>query len=75
MMTLKEVAEQLGKSESTIYQNFKRTQQTLMKKGIILTKWGIDQYELEYEENDNEPYLERRRRERQEKKKKMREGK
>ena len=41
-MTLQEVAQQLGKSESTIYKNFRRTQETLLKKGIILTRWGPD---------------------------------
>lgn len=64
-MTLREVAQQLGKSESTIYKNFKRTQKTLKKKGIILTKWGVDDYEIEYEEQDEdkETYLEKMRRE------------
>ena len=64
-MTLREVAQQLGKSESTIYKNFKRTQETLKKKGIILTKWGADDYEIEYEEQDEdkETYLEKMRRE------------
>ena len=51
-MTLQEVAQQLGKSESTIYKNFRRTQETLLKKGIILTRWGPDEYEIEYEEAD-----------------------
>ena len=60
-MTLREVAQQLGKSESTIYKNFKRTQETLKKKGI----WGVDDYEIEYEEQDEdkETYLEKMRRE------------
>lgn len=64
-MTLREVAQQLGKSESTIYKNFKRTQETLKKKGVILTKWGVDDYEIEYEEQDEdkETYLEKMRRE------------
>lgn len=67
-MTLKEVAQQLGKSESTIYRNFARTQEALKKKGIILTKWGKDDYEIEYEEidEDEETYLEKIKRERQE---------
>ena len=56
-MTLKEAAQQLGRSESTIYKNFKRTQQALLKKGIILTRWGKDDYEIEYEETDDESYL------------------
>ena len=49
-MTLQEVAQQLGKQESTIYKNFKRTQESLLKKGIVLTRWGPDDYEIEYEE-------------------------
>lgn len=72
-MTLKEVAQQLGKSESTLYNNFKRTQQTLLKKGIVLTKWGKDDYEIEYEDidSDDKTYLEKlyeKRRARKEKK-------
>jgi len=75
-MTLQEVAQQLGKSESTIYKNFKRTQQTLMKKGIILTRWGKDDYEIEYEDyEDKEPYLTKLARERQEQRKLKEEGK
>lgn len=57
-MTLQEVAQQLGKSESTIYRNFKRTQETLLKKGIILTRWGPDDYEIEYEDSDKLSYIE-----------------
>lgn len=49
-MTLKEVAQQLHLSEQTIYKNFNRTQKTLLKHGILLTRWGKDDYELEYEE-------------------------
>jgi IS30 family transposase len=60
-MTLQEVAQQLGKSESTIYKNFRRTQETLLKKGIILTRWGPDEYEIEYEEADM-TYLEEKQR-------------
>ena len=62
-MTLQEVAQQLGKQESTIYKNFKRTQESLLKKGIILTRWGPDDYEIEYEEVD-ESFLEERTRQR-----------
>ena len=62
-MTLQEVAQQLGKQESTIYKNFKRTQESLLKKGIILTRWGPDDYEIEYEEVD-ESFLEERDRQR-----------
>ena len=57
-MTLQEVAQQLGKSESKIYRNFKRTQETLLKKGIILTRWGPDDYEIEYEDSDKLSYIE-----------------
>lgn len=57
-MTLQEVAQQLGKEESTIYRNFKRTQDTLLKKGIILTRWGPDDYEIEYEDSDKLSYIE-----------------
>ena len=57
-MTLQEVAQQLGKSESTIYRNFTRTQETLLKKGIILTRWGPDDYEIEYEDSDRLSYIE-----------------
>jgi predicted transcriptional regulator len=56
-MTLREVAQQLGKSEKTIYKNFHRTQETLAKKGIILTKWGKGEnteYEIEYDELEEE---------------------
>ena len=63
-MTLQEVAQQLGKSENTIYKNFRRTQETLLKKGIILTRWGPDEYEIEYEEAD-ETYLEEKQRQNQ----------
>jgi len=48
-MTLKEVAEQLNKAESTIYKNFRRTQETLAKSGIILIRNGKDDYEIRYE--------------------------
>lgn len=54
-MTLDEVAQLLGKEKSTIYYNFARTQQTLAKKGIILTRWGRGdnaEYEIEYEEKE-----------------------
>ena len=57
-MTLKEVAEALNRSERTIYKNFKRTQDSLLKKGIILTRWGPDDYEIEYEDSDKLSYIE-----------------
>ena len=51
-MTLQEVCRILGKSENTLKRNFKRTQENLAKKGIILTKKGIGEtavYEVSYE--------------------------
>lgn len=54
-MTLQEVCLQLGKSESTIKQNFKRTQDTLAKKGIILMKKGRGDnvvYTIQYENKE-----------------------
>ena len=62
-MTLQEVAQELNRSEKTIYKQFKRTQESLLKKGIILTRWGPDDYELEYEEGD-ESFLQERTRQR-----------
>ena len=62
-MTLQEVAQELKRSEKTIYKQFKRTQESLLKKGIILTRWGPDDYELEYEEVD-ESFLEERKKQR-----------
>ena len=52
-MTLQEVCRVLGKSESTLKKSFKRTQENLAKKGIILTKTGIGEtaiYEVAYEQ-------------------------
>ena len=52
-MTLQEVCRFLGKSESTLKKSFKRTQENLAKKGIILTKKGIGEtaiYEVAYEQ-------------------------
>lgn len=62
-MTLQEVAQELNRSEKTIYKQFKRTQESLLKKGVILTRWGPDDYEIEYEEVD-ESFLEERDRQR-----------
>lgn len=39
-MTLQEVSKVLGKSEITLVSAFKRTQENLKKKGIILLKEG-----------------------------------
>lgn len=60
-MTLQEVAQEIGRSEKTIYKNFKRTQAALLKRGIILTRWGPDEYEVEYEEKEMS-YLEEKQR-------------
>lgn len=53
-MTLKEVAQVLRLSENTIYKNFNRTCETLLKQGIVLYRWGKDDYEIEYEELEEE---------------------
>ena len=64
-MTLQEAARELNRSEKTIYQQFKRTQESLLKKGIILTRWGPDEYEIEYEDSDDISYLKERLRQQQ----------
>lgn len=56
-MTLQEVCKRLGKSESTLQNSFKRTQENLLKKGIVLTKEGIGKtaiYEITYLEDEKE---------------------
>ena len=55
-MTLKEVAMRLGKSEVTLRTKFKRTQENLKKKGIILIKTGYGDkadYQIIYEKEVN----------------------
>ena len=55
-MTLQEVCKILGKSETTLITSFKRTQENLAKKGIILIKTGQGknaEYTIRYE-GDNE---------------------
>lgn len=50
-MTLKEAALLLGYSEETLKNQFKRTQEQLKSKGILLMKWGRGpsaEYEIEY---------------------------
>ena len=50
-MTLQEVSERLGLSESTIKLHFPRTKATLLKKGIVLIKEGRGDkavYKIEY---------------------------
>lgn len=64
-MTLKEVAEALNRTEQSIYKNFRRTQESLLKKGIILTRWGKDDYEIEYEDNKDMTYLQEKQRKEQ----------
>lgn len=64
-MTLKEVAEALNRTEQSIYKNFRRTQESLLKKGIILTRWGKDDYEIEYEDNKDMAYLQEKQRKEQ----------
>ena len=56
-MTLQEVCKILGKSETTLIGSFKRTQENLKKKGIILLKEGQGKkanYTIIYEENDKD---------------------
>ena len=43
-MTLSDLCEILGKSESTLRMKFTRTQETLAKKGIIITKERREPY-------------------------------
>ena len=43
-MTLSDLCEILGKSESTLRMKFTRTQESLAKKGIIITKEGREPY-------------------------------
>lgn len=59
-MTLSELAQILGKSEITLISSFKRTQENLKKKGILITKTGRGKnadYQILYikkEKNKNE---------------------
>ena len=53
-MTLEEVCKVLGKSEITLINAFKRTQENLKKKGIILLKEGYGKkanYTIIYEKD------------------------
>lgn len=43
-MTLSDLCEILGKSESTLRMKFTRTQESLAKKGIMITKEGREPY-------------------------------
>ena len=55
-MTLKDVAMRLGKSEVTLRTKFKRTQENLKKKGIILVKTGYGDkadYQIIYQKEIN----------------------
>ena len=51
IMTLEEVAARVGISPSTLYHNFKRTQKSLEKKGLILTKDEDGNYDLKLKED------------------------
>lgn len=54
-MTLQEVCKILGKSETTLIASFKRTQENLKKKGILLIKNGVGKnadYQITYEKDD-----------------------
>lgn len=56
-MTLYEVCKILGKSETTLVTSFKRTQQNLAKKGIILIKKGKGksaEYIIKYQEENKD---------------------
>ena len=55
-MTLFELSEKLNKSPSTLMTNFRRTQENLKKKGIIIIKEGEGKnanYTIIEEENEN----------------------
>lgn len=55
-MTLEEIAMRLGKSEITLRTKFKRTQENLRKKGILLIKTGYGEkadYQIIYEKEIN----------------------
>lgn len=52
-MTAAEVASRLGLKESTVVNQFNRTQERLRKRGIVLMKWGIGkdaEYDIEYDD-------------------------
>lgn len=54
-MTLQEVCQILGKSETTLISSFNRTKKNLEKKGIILIKQGEGQkatYDIQYKERN-----------------------
>lgn len=55
-MTLAEVCKILGRSEKTLAQQFSRTQERLLKKGIILTRTGRGEsadYQISYVKDEN----------------------
>lgn len=55
-MNLDELCQLLKKSPSTLMTNFVRTQQNLLKKGIVITKIGVGQkaeYYIEYKKEKN----------------------
>lgn len=56
-MTLQEACKVLGKSETTLIASFRRTQENLKKRGIILIKTGIGKnadYQIKYMEDDKD---------------------
>ena len=56
-MTLAEVCKILGRSEKTITQQFNRTQERLLKKGIVLTRTGRGEsadYQISYVQDEKE---------------------
>lgn len=54
---LEDAAQIIGMAPKTLYRNFKRTQQNLKKKGILIMKWGEkkhQKYQIEYLERDED---------------------
>ena len=54
---LEDAAQIIGMTTKTLYRNFKRTQQNLKKKGILIMKWGEKKHQksqIEYLERDED---------------------
>ena len=54
---LEDAAQIIGMTPKTLYRNFKRTQQNLKKKGILIMKWGEQKhqkYQTEYLQRDED---------------------
>lgn len=52
-MTLKELCKEIDRSENTLKRSFKRTVEVFKKKGILITKTGIEpnaDYQITYDE-------------------------